>query len=427
MSRQGMTNEMSDAIVVGAGLSGMTAAICLARAGKSVLVLDRCERPGGRCGTFELDGHRFTIGCNDFGARIVRDLGSLGITVEFVPSTNVLDLDGAVYRLPPDPVTALRLLRHAPSVARAVWRIRNGGNNLVGDLFHERHRSGFGFHLVSLLAYALGTPPQALRADLVRADFSKNYDYGHERMVVPVGGPQALTDAMVARLRALGARLLLDTDVVQIQKSTDGFMVRTSRGDHRARLVFTTQPPARPFGRPGLEVAQLLFAVPRSFRFVNARTLIMSPPRADVWMRALDEGRWPDDYGFHVFEDCESEDHRTITGFLLAPRGVTSFDEATRDRILRTVERRIESHLPTFGSSLQYCRLLDPAEYAALHRVSPSLSHEIPSAHRATPGLESDEPGLYYIGNAVEPPGEHANAAMLSGKWAADRALAQWA
>jgi phytoene dehydrogenase-like protein len=417
-----MVGETNDAIVVGAGLAGLTAAIRLAQAGRSVLVLDRCRRAGGRCGTFELDGLRFTIGCNDFGARIDADMKALGVDVAFAPSTNVIDFGDAVYRLPPTPLTALRLLRHLPSIARIVWKIRGGGEKFLGELFDEHQRSGMGFHLVSMLAYALGTPPQDLRADLVRADFSKQYSYGHDRMVVPVGGPQAITDAMVTRMTALGARLSLDTVVGEVRPDGGGFVVATSRGEHRARVVLTTQPPDRPLGRPGLKIAQLLFAVPRSFPFVDARALIVSPPRADVWIRALDEGQWPDTGGFHVFQDCEAGDCRTITGFLLAPRGIEHFDEATRARLLQDVEARLSRHMPGFSSALRFRRLLAPAEWETLHRVGASLSCEIPLPATSAPVAANVPPGLFHIGNTGDPPGDHANAAMLSGLRAAQRA-----
>ena len=150
-----------DAIVVGAGLSGMMAALCLAIEGKSVLIVDRRSAPGGKCGTFECDGYRFTIGCNDFGGRIARDLASVGVEIEFAPSTMLFDLGDRVYRIPPNVRAALQLIPHAPSILRTLLRIRAGGRQSLGELFDSSERGGFGFRLVSLLAYALGTPPQA--------------------------------------------------------------------------------------------------------------------------------------------------------------------------------------------------------------------------------------------------------------------------
>ena len=44
-----MTNRTWDAVVVGAGHNGLTAAAYLARAGRSVLVLERREQVGGAC------------------------------------------------------------------------------------------------------------------------------------------------------------------------------------------------------------------------------------------------------------------------------------------------------------------------------------------------------------------------------------------
>ena len=51
-----------DAIVVGAGLSGLSAAHVLKRAGLDVLVLEARARPGGRTGIIESDGLIFDIG-----------------------------------------------------------------------------------------------------------------------------------------------------------------------------------------------------------------------------------------------------------------------------------------------------------------------------------------------------------------------------
>ena len=62
-----MDNPNYDVIIIGSGAGGLSAAICLAREGKKVLVLEQHDVPGGWCHSFYLNGFRFTPGVHYIG------------------------------------------------------------------------------------------------------------------------------------------------------------------------------------------------------------------------------------------------------------------------------------------------------------------------------------------------------------------------
>lgn len=68
-------------LVIGAGIGGIATAARLARSGYSVTVIEKLDRPGGRCGRLVIQGHRFDTGPTLFlmpaiYARTFADLGA---------------------------------------------------------------------------------------------------------------------------------------------------------------------------------------------------------------------------------------------------------------------------------------------------------------------------------------------------------------
>src|SRR5688500_8875913 len=59
--------EDFDTLIVGSGAGGLASAICRARAGKKVLVLEQHDVPGGWCHSFQLHGQRFSPGVHYIG------------------------------------------------------------------------------------------------------------------------------------------------------------------------------------------------------------------------------------------------------------------------------------------------------------------------------------------------------------------------
>jgi all-trans-retinol 13,14-reductase len=59
--------EEVDTIIIGSGAGGLSAALCLARAGQKVLVIEKHDVPGGWCHSFYLNGQRFSPGVHYIG------------------------------------------------------------------------------------------------------------------------------------------------------------------------------------------------------------------------------------------------------------------------------------------------------------------------------------------------------------------------
>ncbi|MBL7703731.1 MAG: NAD(P)/FAD-dependent oxidoreductase [Ferruginibacter sp.] len=60
--------QVFDTIIIGSGAGGLSAALCLARAGQKVAVIEQHYVPGGWCHSFYIDGHRYSPGVHYIGS-----------------------------------------------------------------------------------------------------------------------------------------------------------------------------------------------------------------------------------------------------------------------------------------------------------------------------------------------------------------------
>ena len=105
-----------DSVIVGAGFTGLTAALELARAGKKVLVLEADTVPGGLASTFEFkDGvtiekfYHHWFDNDEYVPKLVKSLGMEGDVVT-MPSKTGMYFNGRHWRLS----SPLDLLRFKP-------------------------------------------------------------------------------------------------------------------------------------------------------------------------------------------------------------------------------------------------------------------------------------------------------------------------
>ncbi|HYI02884.1 phytoene desaturase family protein [Hyalangium sp.] len=426
-------SQVYDAIVIGAGLAGLTAGLRLQQEGLRVLMLERLDVAGGLCGTRVLDGYEFVIGSNDFGTGLERELRSLGVQVGFKKVKSRFTFEREVYEFPLTSRTVLTLLRHAVDAVRV-------GRALSNPSVSERYEyleplvdgcvksPDFG-DFVKALAYAYSRKPADLRLDEFKASFSKEYAYGYDQSIIPEGGPGVLIQKMVERFEALGGVLALRTECTGLSSQGALKAVSTSGGEYLARYVISSEGRWGKFpadAKPGLALGMFHLAVKKSLPFPKGfHTLAWFPPHTSGWFDSLDAGALPEAFGFHLFaSDLPSKpDYYAINLYLPFPRGLDELSAEQRLRVERYVLEKAERLLPGLQSALLYKRFVSPKQYQELHGLSSSAVPAFTKAPFQKPESYDPERGVFHVGNSVSPPCEHAGAAVVSGRMAAEAVI----
>lgn len=263
---------MTDALIIGAGPNGLTAAATLARHGWKVLVLEAQNRPGGAVYSTEttLPGFLHDVGAaffpfaDDSPAFRFLDLPGAGLQWRNAPRESCHPApDGSCVSIARDiEMSAESFGADGPVWRRlAQWK-RDMGDRLAAALLAPlleigpawrlgpRHLLRLGYAgLASTAGFARRhfqteagrrvLPALALHVDLGPEDFAGNglglvlaLLAAESGFRVPVGGAKAITEALLFRLRERGGSVQLATHVDEIVvRDGRAVAVRTNRGD----------------------------------------------------------------------------------------------------------------------------------------------------------------------------------------------------
>ncbi|MFE9577001.1 phytoene desaturase family protein [Nocardia sp. NPDC006044] len=416
-----------DVLVVGAGISGLAAAIALQAAGRQVRVCERRDTVGGLCGSRELDGFEFTVACNDFGSAFARTMSDLGVDIAFTEPQSLFCTERARYRFPIGLRTIRPFIPLAADLFRFLRAVHTVGDKpiFVADILDRHVRSRDFADFIGTFCWAFATPPRHFRADMFAALFSKKLAYGYDRPVTPVGGPQVLVDRMAQRLVELGGTIDLRTPVTQVSEGPGTKTVLAGGQVTSARYVVSSE--ARldlypPTAIPGLAAGVLHLATAKDAPFPpGVHTIAHIPPNVPRLLDTLDQGEQPAAPLFSIFPcDLPGErDYRSFNAYVLFPRGITEFGPAERDQLERYILAQVETIAPGFTRKIRYRRLISPAQFQRLHGLSSvAIPAVLPPNFTKPDGYDHDR-DIYYVGNSVQPTCEHAGSALESALHAA--------
>lgn len=253
------SENMYDAIIIGAGISGLVCGCYLAKAGMKVLICEQHYKPGGYCTSFKRRGFTFDAAADCFGAyrkdgitrKVFEELGidkKLSI-IRFDPPSIILTPD---YRIPfwndlektinefqiafPEESNNIRgffyFLSNPDSIS--ISKIRNWTfKNLLDSYFtNDRLKAALSFPLLAMG----GLPPSLMSAFMGAKFFSEFFlDGGY----YPIGGMQVFSDILAQRFKELGGELRLSTSVkkIRVRNGTVAGIVIDNNGFISSKLI----------------------------------------------------------------------------------------------------------------------------------------------------------------------------------------------
>ncbi len=237
-----------DNIIIGSGAGGLAAALCLAREGQKVLVLEQHDVPGGWCHSFYLKGHRFTpglhyVGLLDKGSSSSELYSGLGVANDLVffrmnpkayehcwigeekvdiPAGHAQLIESLTARFPKEKKGILKYLTTVRNVSRQLQLIpkMNGFWDNITIPYRTRHMGKYGlFSLKRVIGWHIKDPKLKLVLNMqcgdhglppAKASFPLHcavMDHYFQGGFYPMGGGAAIVKAITSAIKRHGGEV----------------------------------------------------------------------------------------------------------------------------------------------------------------------------------------------------------------------------
>ncbi len=403
------------AVIIGAGFSGLYAAIRLQNLGYKVTILEKRGDLGGACGSVSFEGEKYEL-ANQIGVSAIKLLEAAGIKFEIKRVNNEMHfVDGTVLKTPFDLKTIWNLLYPYGlySIVKSIWfaeykRPLSDLSVRLNPKFSNLLQGMFGYPS-SNPAIKIGQLQQILRDE-----------GGYSTPSVPSEGMPSVVELMAQQIRSNGGVILCHQECVEIVRSGTHRRVKTPDREYQADVVFSSVHGWQEYPSdsiPGLQITTLFLNMDNRFQYPeNIQTMAFMPDNILEWFNILDSNdvpsAFPHDFGFHCFRN-RLKGSNNLTIFVPTPRRMTNFGQDDKESIIRYVMEKLKRRLPNLDSHIQKMHIFTPSEFNKEFGLSMQVPLLIPQAGLIL-NQTNEEKGIYLIGSSAFPTSPNIYGAVAS-------------
>ncbi len=447
-----------DAIIIGAGLGGLTAGAFLSKAGKKVLVVEKNNIIGGRCSSRTWDGFRFDVGADYFAKSMLKTFARLNKDVALRPlGFSVKSFNkGKVMTIPP----GLHLIKELSEFGMSKKEIAGFGLRMMKEIVFKSYSKRYKTNdrvidevtdndilrnILNIGAFFSGSLPHKMPSYWFNLLFGRTY--GYDFPFYPLDGAQRIPDLLSEVIKENGGEVRTNISVERIHiEKNKAVGVKTTGEEIEADIVISNsgiqdtifnlmkgkglsaefKNRVKKY-KPGLLMNSIFTAFKTNAGIISGVHLYCYfPPDIREMFARLHNGKIPEEPMFTVsvpdaVTGATTEHCYTGTIKFITPRG-----EKIKDIILKEAERvidMVDRVIPDFTKSLIYKKVVTSEDYEDEIGFESCIAPVAESIEYKKTGHTMPLKGLYCVGATVLPNGGCTASSVESGKRCAEEIL----